>query len=239
MSEQEPKKSFFLGLSIGIALISTVAFFILLGVTMSGSSSNSNSAANVAVNAAAGNPTVEPTEPSANPSALSDITTSDYVRGDYNAPVTLIIFSDYQCPYCASHEATIKQILNDYKGKVRMVFRNFPLSFHAEAEKAAEATECAGEQGKFWEMHDKIFEANENGTMSVDQWKTIAKALGLNTSKFNDCLDSGKYVDKIKADMAEGQAAGVSGTPATFVNGELVTGAVPYEQFKTIIDSNL
>ena len=132
-----------------------------------------------------------------------------------------------------------KQILEDYKGKVRFIFKHFPLSFHANAQKAAEAAECAGEQGRFWEMHDKIFEANESGTMSVSQWKTAAKALGLNTSKFNDCLDSGKYADQVAADMAEGQAAGVTGTPGTFVNGDLVKGAVPYEQLKSIIDSKL
>jgi protein-disulfide isomerase len=244
MSEQESKKSFFLGLTIGIAVISTTAFFVLLGMGHSNDGktdtsktidANTNQAAAVNTNQAA----AQPTEPAADATKLRPVTKADHVRGDYNAPVTLIIFSDFQCPYCAKHEDTIKQVLADYPGKVRVVFRNYPLSFHDQAQKAAEATECADEQGKYWEMHDKVFEANNNGTMSVDQWKKDASDLGLDTAKFNDCLTSGKYADKIAADEAEGQSAGVSGTPGTFVNGELIKGAVPLENFKQIIDSQL
>jgi protein-disulfide isomerase len=128
--------------------------------------------------------------------------------------------------------------MTDYKGKVKLVFRHFPLtSIHPNAQKAAEASECANDQGKFWEMHDKMF-ADQNN-LGVDNLKTMAKSLGLSTSKFNDCLDSGKYTQKVTASENEGAQYGVQGTPATFVNGTLVSGALPYDSFKQVIDSAL
>lgn len=232
---QEDKKSFLLGLFIGIAVIALIAFFVLLAVFLKGDKPATNVNSNGNTNQAVNN---QPSE-TGDPSKLSAVTKDSHVRGDYNSPVTMIVFDDFECPYCLRFEDTLKRVESEYAGKVRVVFRNFPLSFHANAEKAAEAAECAGEQGKFWEMHDKIFEANAAGNMSVATWKATAKSLGLNTSQFDSCLDSAKYVDKIKADLAEGQAAGVQGTPASFVNGELVSGALPYETIKAIIDSKL
>ncbi|PIR93269.1 hypothetical protein COT99_01700 [Candidatus Falkowbacteria bacterium CG10_big_fil_rev_8_21_14_0_10_43_10] len=164
---------------------------------------------------------------------------NEYVKGNKEATVDVIEYSDFECPYCLRHTAAMDQIFNDYKDKIRVVFRHFPLSFHAEAQKAAEASECAGEQGKFWEMHDKIFKANEAKNMSVAQWKTEAKNLGLNTAQFNACLDSGKYADKIKKQTAGGQAAGVTGTPATFINGQMFSGAVGYDTLKQAIEKEL
>ncbi|EKE06013.1 MAG: hypothetical protein ACD_19C00120G0002 [uncultured bacterium] len=119
-----------------------------------------------------------------------------------------------------------------------MVYKYFPLSFHPNAQKAAEAAECASEQGKFWEYHDTLFDNQQNG-FSITNFKQWAKDLNLNTSKFNDCLDTGKYASKVQADEADGQNRGVNGTPATFVNGQLISGAVPYESFKSVIDQLL
>jgi len=235
------RTSFFLGLMCGVAGMSTLAlvgFFALafsgqvVNLTKENGNSNVNAVANV------NQPTVATPEP-ATFADVPPVADDDHVKGPASAKATLIVYSDFECPYCLSHKATIDQIIEEYGNDVQVVFRHYPLSFHPNAEKAAEASECAAEQGKFWEMHDKIFAANEAGTMSVDKWKADAKSLGLNTKKFNECLDSGKYASEISAEEQAGLDAGVEGTPATFVNGELVSGAVPYAQFKQIIDSKL
>ncbi len=242
------KKNFLLGLFIGIAVISLIAFFTLLFFYAKGDKTGGSKVTGNTNQPAVVQP--QPEEETGDPSKLSAVTNDDHIRGDFNAPVTLILFDDFECPYCLKFEPTLKQVLAEYQGKVRVVFRHFPLPFHPNAQKAAEASECAGEQGKFWEMHDKIFEANEKGTMGIETWKKEAKNLSLDTQGFNDCLDSGKYASKISANLSEGQAAGVQGTPASFINGELVSGALPYEDFtgskgqkmegiKSIIDSKL
>ena len=122
-------------------------------------------------------------------------------------------------------------------GKAKFVFRDYPLEFHPEAQKAAEASECAHEQGKFWEYHDKIFENQQS--LSVANEKQWAKDLGLDSAKFDNCLDSGKYAEEVKKDAAEGSAAGVSGTPGFFVNNQIISGAVPFEVFKQAIEAEL
>ncbi len=158
-------------------------------------------------------------------------------RGPKAAPVTLIEFSDYQCPYCGRLEGTIKQIQDVYGDKVRIVFRDFPLAMHRNAQKAAEAAGCALEQGKFWEMHDKLF--TNQRALELDNLTTYAKEVGLDDQKFKTCLDSGKRADEIKRDMADGEALGVQGTPASFVNGRLVSGAQPFDNFAKVIDDEL
>ena len=168
-----------------------------------------------------------------------DITDKDHVRGDVSAPITLVEFSDFECPFCEKHVPTLERILLEYKDQVRLVYKHFPLTnIHPNAQKAAEASECAPEQGKFWEYHDLLFK-NQKGGLSLEEFKNWAVQLGLNASQFNNCLDSSKYKSKVDADAAEGSSKGVTGTPATFVNGELIEGAVPYEQFKQKIDSLL
>jgi protein-disulfide isomerase/copper chaperone CopZ len=163
------------------------------------------------------------------------ITSNDHIRGNINAPVTLVEFSDFECPFCERHAPTMEKILQDYPQKVRLVYKHFPLGFHPNAQKAAEASECASEQGKFWEYHDELF-TNLNNGFSTEKFKQFAKDLGLNTSTFNSCLDSGKYTQKVQNDYQEGLTKGVNGTPATFINGQLTSGALPYESFKQIID---
>lgn len=161
----------------------------------------------------------------------------DHVLGNPNAKVTLIEYSDFQCPFCGRlFLETLPKIKENFvkSGKVKFIYRHFPLrSIHTNAQKAAEASECASEQGKFWEYHDLIFQ--RQNLMSEESFKSWAKELGLNSEKFNSCLGSGKYAPRIDVDYNEGIALGINGTPATFVNGKLISGAMPYEEFERMI----
>ncbi|MFL5349583.1 MAG: DsbA family protein [Hyalangium sp.] len=158
-------------------------------------------------------------------------------KGPEGAPVTIVEFSDFQCPFCGKARTTVDEVVKSYGDKVRLVFRHFPLSFHENAPKAAEAAACAQDQGKFWEMHDKLFSNQQ--ALKVDDLKKYAADLGLDAARFNECLDSGKKAEQIKKDQAAGEKAGVSGTPAFFINGVALSGAVPADDFKAIIDSEL
>ena len=158
-------------------------------------------------------------------------------KGPATAPVTIVEFSDFQCPFCGRLTPTLKQIEDKYGDKVRIVFRQYPLPFHQYAQKAAEASLCAADQGKFWQMHDAMF-ANQQ-SLGVDQLKAKATELGLNAEQFNSCLDSGKQASVIQADMKDGSAVGVNGTPAMFINGRFISGAVPLEQLTSVIDDEL
>ena len=235
--EQKPnptaKTNFFLGFFSGIALVSVVAFFVLLIVVFSGKQLVDSGAKAEEKD----KPAQEKQEPQA--AAVPAVSDADYYVGNKNAKVVLIEYTDFECPFCLKHAETAKKIKETYGDKILFVARHFPLSFHANAQKAAEAAECACEQGKFWLMYDALFAANKTKEMGVEKWKSEAKKFGLNAAKFNECLDSGKYADKIAEEIASGSAAGVDGTPATFINGQLVSGALPFEQFKTIIDGLL
>lgn len=177
----------------------------------------------------------------ANTETKKDISIDDdTVKGDKNASVTIIEFSDFECPFCVKfYSQTLPQIEEEYikTGKVKFVYRDFPLSSHANAQKAAEAAECADEQGKFWEMHDLLFEKGVSSGAS--SFKEYAEELGLNTKKFSDCLDSGKYEEEVQKDFADGQSYGVSGTPAFFINGIELVGAQPFSAFQQIIEQEL
>lgn len=179
-----------------------------------------------------GSPTVEVSED------------DDPVKGSEDAPVVIIEFSDFQCPFCKRfYSQTLSQIEEEYvqTGKARLVYRDFPLSqIHPNAQKAAEAAECADDQGKFWEYHDTLFE-DQNGWSSVGEskFKEYASDLGLDTQKFNSCLDSGKYRDEVQNDLRDGQNNGVSGTPSFFINGKKVVGAQPFSTFQQAIESEL
>lgn len=167
----------------------------------------------------------------------------DAVQGDVNAPVTIIEFSDYECPFCGMYFTdAYGQIKSEYvdTGKVKLVFRDFPLDFHENAQKAAEAAECAGKLGgdeKYWEMHDKLFSNQEN--LDVDSLKEYGQQLGLNSAEFNACLDSGEMEQEVKQDMLDGQGYGVTATPAFFINGKLFVGAQPFSVFRDIIEAEL
>jgi len=164
----------------------------------------------------------------------------DAVRGDADAPVTIVEWSDFECPFCARfYSETLPSIEEEYikTGKVKLIYRDFPLGFHQNAQKAAEAAECAGEQGKYWEMHDMLFEQGVQG--GVAGFKQYGKTLGLNTAKFDTCLDSGAMAGEVQQDMADGAAVGIQGTPGFIVNGKLVSGAQPFAVFKQVIDAEL
>jgi protein-disulfide isomerase len=158
-------------------------------------------------------------------------------KGPENAPITIVEFSDFQCPFCSRAKNTVYEVVTSYGDKVRLVFRHFPLSFHQDAPKAAEASACADDQKKFWEFHDKLFSNQQ--ALKVDDLKKAAADLGLDTARFNECLDSGKKAELVKKDMSAGEKVGVSGTPAFFINGIMLSGAVPAEEFKSIIDAEL
>ena len=158
-------------------------------------------------------------------------------RGPKNAQITMVIFSDFQCPFCKRVEPTIAQIEKEYGGKVRQVWKNYPLPFHNNAEPAAEAAMAAAAQGKFWEMHDKLFE--NNTALDRPNLEKYAQELGLNMAKFKADLDSSKYKSVIEAETKEGQAVGVNGTPAVFINGRKINGAYPFETFKKITEDEL
>ncbi|MHA7629984.1 DsbA family protein [Corallococcus sp. M7] len=159
------------------------------------------------------------------------------VRGPKNAPVTIVAWSDFECPFCSRAVPTLEQVEKVYKGKVKIAFKHQPLPFHQNAKLAAVASMAANEQGKFWEMHDKLF-ANQRALDRASLEK-YAEELKLNVPKFKADLDSGKFDKQIEADMADGSAKGANGTPTFFINGRTLVGAQPFEAFKKVIDEEL
>lgn len=189
-------------------------------------------------------PTTGADQPAQVPATEDD----DTVLGNKNAPVTIIEFSDFQCPFCRRlFNDTIKAVKKNYidTGKAKLIYRDFPLSFHEGAQDYAQAAECADDEGKFWQMHDKIFEEQEklgSGTVPYPGRETLslwAGQIGLNVTKFKNCLESGKYKKEVEKDIQDGVASGVQGTPATFINGRMVSGAQPLSAFTAIIEEEL
>jgi len=166
------------------------------------------------------------------------LTADDPAQGSASAPVTIIEFSDFQCPFCAQAAPTLARIRSVYGDKVRFVWKDFPLTqIHPQAFIAAQAGRCAAEQGKFWNYHDHLF-ANREALMA-DDLKKYAAELKLDTAKFNACLDSEKYSERVRQGINEGSTIGVNSTPATYINGRLVSGAQPYANFAAVIDDEL
>ncbi len=199
-----------------------------------------------------------PNQPTNNPSAptraasldANKLVDDDPVLGKKDAPLTIIEWSDYQCPFCRRFWTdTLPLLKKEYidTGKVRFVYRDFPLSFHPAAQPSAEAANCAREQGgdeKYFEYHDKIFSEEQklgSGTVQfgVAELKKWAKEIGLDSGKFDSCLDSGKYASEVQADFAAGQAVGIRGTPGFVVGNQPVSGAQPFSAFKAVIDAQL
>ncbi len=166
------------------------------------------------------------------------------VKGKEDAKVTIIEFADFQCPFCEKFfNSTGSQIIKDYveTGKAKFAFRHYAF-LGQESTWAAEAAECANEQDKFWEYHDYLYnhQGQENsGAFAKDKLEGFAAAIGLNTDQFKTCLETEKYAQKVRDDMSDGQKAGVNGTPATFVNGQLISGAQPFSAFQTAIEAAL
>jgi protein-disulfide isomerase len=159
-------------------------------------------------------------------------------KGPDNAPVTIVEFSDFECPFCLRINPTLKQVMEEYEGQVRLVFRQFPLNnIHPNAQKAAEASLCADAQGRFWEMHDAMFDNPRE--LAVADLKTRAAEIGLDEEAFATCLDTGEFADKVTADLNAGRALGVSGTPALYINGRFLSGAQPFEVISRVIEDEL
>ena len=249
--DQSTKKSFLTGILAGLGIFFTIGFFVLLvmflrqgGISQKVATSAEADSAPIVENtgqAAEAQPS-QPTQPAPTPPPAAKanfaITDADHIRGDVNAPITIVEFSDYQCPYCSRFHTTMQQVMNDYQGQVRWVYKHFPLdSIHPQARKAAEAAECAGEQDKFWEYSDQLLA--KQADIKTSKFDVFATDLGLDVNKFNECLSSGKYAKKVEADYQEGIKSGVRGTPGNFINGQSVPGAVPYENIKAVIDGLL
>jgi protein-disulfide isomerase len=156
------------------------------------------------------------------------------VRGSRNAPVMIVEFADYQCPYCQQMHPELKILQQELAGKVAVAFKDFPLAMHANAEKAAEAARCAGEQGKYWDFHDTLFHNSDN--LEVAQIKQYARDLKLNQANFEACLDSGKEAAAVQKDQAQGKQLGVRATPSFFFNGRLFTGAMDYYTLRSLVE---
>jgi protein-disulfide isomerase len=159
-------------------------------------------------------------------------------KGSEKAPVTIVKFEDYQCPFCKQVQPTFNDLLSRYNGKVRLVHKDLPLeSLHPQARQAAEAARCAYEQGKFWEYHDKLYANSPKA--SADDLKSYAKDIGLNLDSFDRCFASGKYKAVVQQDLNEGAQLGLTGTPTFFINGREISGNQPLEAFEAIIDEEL
>ena len=158
------------------------------------------------------------------------------VLGPATAPITIIEFSDYECPFCKRAEPAMEQVLSTYKDKVKFVYRHYPLPFHQQARPASEAALCANAQGKFWEYHKKVM---ASASLTEDTLKQIGKDVGVDAAKFDTCLKNKEFTKDIDKDLEDGQAVGVNGTPAFFINGRMLSGAQPFEKFKETIDAAL
>jgi len=177
---------------------------------------------------------------------IAKLPDDDTVIGDPNAPIAFVEFSDFQCPYCARFfKTTLPLIEENYikTGKVKLIYRDFPIGGHAQAELTAQTAECADEQGKFRQMHDLLFREQESWAGNEDALKLMkeyAKKLGLDAKQFNECLDSKKYASEVRKDLVDGATSGISGTPGFFVNGKIISGAMPYEEvFKPVFEAEL
>ncbi|MBI5135255.1 thioredoxin domain-containing protein [Candidatus Uhrbacteria bacterium] len=246
------KTAYWMGIGTGLAITFTVGFFLLLGMyakgvefprkTANGAGANTNQPA-------PSNPT--DTDPSAQqPTAIqvAPVSDSDHIRGDKNAQVTIIEFSDTECPFCKRFHVTMKQLQEAYGGKVSWVYRHFPLdSLHRKAHDEAHATECAAAQGgndAFWKYIDRLFEITpSNDGLDPAELPKIAQQIGLDVKKFNECQTAKTYAGKIQEQENQGVAAGAQGTPySVIVSGDQkipINGALPFDQIKPVLDSLL
>ena len=167
-----------------------------------------------------------------------DVSADDPALGDEKAPVTVVEFSDFQCPYCLRAAPTLKKIRQQYGDRVRLVWKDFPLTqIHPEAFKAGEAGHCAAEQGKFWDYHDQLF--SHQGELRPDDLKRHATTVGLDLAAFNVCLDTSKYSKRVLDGVEQGTRLGVNSTPTVFINGRRISGAQAYDVFAAVIEEEL
>jgi protein-disulfide isomerase len=239
-----PKASFIFGLTLGVAIISIVGFATVLSISADGNVDSETTKTTTNTNTAKAN-TNAAAAPAAAPTdiKLASITDDDHIRGDKNASITLVEFSDFECSYCSRLHPTLKSLLEKYEGKIRLVYKHFPLtSIHDQAVPAAEAAECAGDQDKFWEYHDAIYD--DQSKLADGYYSELAGTLGLNVSQFDECFNANKYAERVTTQSVEAQAAGGRGTPYTIVidadgNTTPLSGAVPQANFEAVIDQAL
>ena len=232
----QEKSNFIVGLSVGIAVVSLGAMIMMskgqVTNTDNNTTDNQPTEANNNNNANNNQPSAPtPTQPQAVDIKTKD---TDWYRGNKDAKVTIIEFSDIQCPFCTRHHNTMKQLLEEYPQDVKWVFKHFPLdSIHPQARKAAEASECAGDQGKFWEYLDHLFD-NQN-QLGSSFYISAAEELGLDKDKMKSCIDTGKFKKRVNDNYQEGLKYGVRGTPGNFINGISSPGAIPFSQLEAMV----
>ena len=231
--------SFIAGMAVRSLLLGPMPYYVVASAPP-GAVSPTATSAGVGTTATP-SPVLSPrvAEPSPTAGIMQVSADDDPAIGLPDAPVLIVEFSDYQCSFCARFALeTLPQILETYEGKIRVVFRDFPLSsIHSNAQNAAEAAECADDQGQFWAYHDLLFQNQQ--ALDIDSLKGYAQRLGLDTEAFNQCLDSGQYTSEVQNDLAQGQGYGVTGTPTFFINGRLLRGAKPFSAFEAMIEEEL
>jgi len=223
---------------VGILVLCTIGFFILLGIVLKGGLSGDTSAAPFAARRDFGDPSDQPSAPPAG--SLKEVTKGEHIRGPKDAKVTIVEYSDYECPFCKNFHETMVDVLASNKD-VRWVFRHFPLSFHPTAQPTAEASECVADLGgndAFWKFTDAAFA--KGGAHSDSDIENYVRTAGVNIDKFKKCRDAGTFTGKVNKDLQEGQSAGVQGTPGNFVVGpngsRTLPGAVPASSVQAAID---
>lgn len=229
-----PKMIFLFGLVCGIALM------LIVGNGLPTLTSGENDGSDVVRTFDTGDDAGDYTG-SATAGSLAAVTGDEWIRGDLeNASVVLVEYSDFECPFCERHHPTMQEVMDTYGDDVAWVYRHFPLSFHPDAKPAANAAECIGHlagNDAFWTFTDAAFARQDE--LGDDLYLEIAKSVGISESDFTECYENETYADAIQEDYKSGSQAGVTGTPATYVNGTLVSGAVPFESFADLIDSEL
>lgn len=246
------KKQFGAGVVVGIGALFVIGFFILLSMVMNGNSL----AQDRQVGAESDTRVAAPTPPSGAMgghdvrdgagSQLSPVSDQDWIRGNRNAPISIVEFSDYDCPFCARFHPTAQRAVDEYDGQVNWVFRHFPLSIHPTAEIKAQAAECAGAQGgneAFWEYTDLLFERQSRVQASASGLASLGGELGLDTQILESCISSSTHTAKLRSQYNDALASGGRGTPHTIIVSDNqhipLSGAVPYTQIRTLIDSLL
>lgn len=233
-----PKRAFVGGIVVGVLVLCTIGFFILLGVVLKGDKTGAAPLA-LGPNPSAGAPS-DGGPPSLPVGPLKEVSKDEHIRGSKDAKVTIVEYSDFECPFCQNFHETMIEVLASNKD-VRWVYRHFPLSFHPTAQPTAEASECVAELGgndAFWKFADAAFA--KGGAHSTSDIENYARTAGVDAGKFKKCVESGKYRDKVNQQLQEGQSAGVQGTPGNFVVGPNGTrelpGAVPASSVQAAID---
>ncbi|MBI3956799.1 MAG: DsbA family protein [Candidatus Kerfeldbacteria bacterium] len=236
-----PKAAFLFGLVLSTAVLSLLGFVLVVTLFRDGGSATAK-----AKSSGSTSPTAAANTNAATQLSYRPVTKDDHIRGADNAEVTLIEYSDLECPFCKRVHPTMKQVLEEYDGKVRWVYRHYPLaSLHPKAENEAVASECAHEQGKFWDYIDIIYDRTpSNNGLEEAKLTEFAQELKLDMKKFSSCLDGKKYLDRVQGDVSDAQQAGTQGTPHSLIidkqgNVTPISGALPYADFKSAIDAAL